>query len=76
MNTTKNNDIFKGIIAILLYFAVAVFGVDYLILKLVGINPDNFGLIPTLIYSLTIQIALLAIIISLFKKSIIYKSNV
>ena len=29
MNTTKNNDIFKGIIAILLYFAVAVFGVDW-----------------------------------------------
>jgi membrane protease YdiL (CAAX protease family) len=70
MNTTKNNDIFKGIIAVLLYFAVAVFGVDYLILKLVGINPDNFGLIPTLIYSLTIQIALLAVIISLFKKTI------
>ena len=80
METIKNNDVFKGIIAILLYFAIAIFGIDYLILDIIGINPNNWGLIPTIAYSLFSQLALLAIIILLFKKTIKenfieYKSN-
>lgn len=81
METKKNNDVFKGFVAIIIYFSIAVFGIDYVIMEQIGLNPTKWGIIPTIIYSLFSQLAILTIIILLFKKTIIehfreYRKNI
>lgn len=70
MESLKNNDKSKGFLVLLIYLSIALFGVDYLIMECLGLDPYNWGLGPTIVYSLVSQFTLLAIIILLFKKTI------
>ena len=68
MESSNNKDKIKGIVALLVYFAIALFGIDYFIMDIIGLDPYNWGIGPTIVYSLVSQFAILTIIILLFKK--------